>query len=186
MWTGRISYRVLPRVLGYYISRLHEVGNANSNRTCKHCLHQQGVGHTCSKKKEPITIGDYRSISVINTSIKIITKVLANRLQPMLHTLISNKQTAFIKGRSIMESFMVAREFLSSCSKRKIPSIFFKVDFEKAFDSVSWCFLTNLLIERDFPPRWVSVVLLILKSSSSAIQVNENLTNFFQHRRGPR
>lgn len=105
------------------------------------------------KKETPITISDYRPISVINTSVKIITKILANRLQIHLPQLIAQNQTAFIKGRSMMESFLVAREFLTFCSTRKLPAILYKVDFEKAFDTVDWCFLTNLLIERGFPPK---------------------------------
>lgn len=130
---------------------------------------------TIIRKKENLReISDYRPISVINTSVKIITKILSKRLQPNLGALISANQTAFVKGRSIMESFLVAREFLNSYSKRKIPSVLFKVDFEKAFDTTNWCFLINLLIERGFPPKWISMVLLILKSSESTIRSMEN------------
>lgn len=100
--------------------------------------------------------------------------------------MISNNQTTFVKGRSIMELFAVAREYLNYCHKMKIPSILYKVDFAKAFDTVDWCFLTNLLIERGFPPRWLAAVLNILKSSSSTIKVNGTLTPSFSHRRGLR
>lgn len=105
------------------------------------------------KKRAPITISDYRPISVINTVVKIITKVFANRLQAHLPLLVAQNQTAFVKGRSMMESFLVAREFLTFYKTQKLPTILYKVDFEKAFDTVDWCFLTNLLIERGFPPN---------------------------------
>lgn len=49
-----------------------------------------------------------------------------------------------------MESFLAAREFLNLCSKRKLSAILYKVDFEKAFDTVDWTFQVNLLIERGF------------------------------------
>ncbi|KAJ4816106.1 RNA-directed DNA polymerase (reverse transcriptase)-related family protein [Rhynchospora pubera] len=62
----------------------------------------------------------------------------------------------------------------------------YKVDFAKAFDSISWTFLTNLLIERGFPPAWIAWLLDILKSSSSTIKVNGEVTDFFFHRRGLR
>ncbi|KAJ4799837.1 RNA-directed DNA polymerase (reverse transcriptase)-related family protein [Rhynchospora pubera] len=62
----------------------------------------------------------------------------------------------------------------------------YKVDFAKAFDSISWTFLTNLLAERGFPPSWIAWLLVILKSSSSAIKVNGEITDYFFHRRGLR
>lgn len=138
------------------------------------------------KKKTPTTLTDYRPISVINTVAKIITKVLANRLQIHLSTLIALNQTAFVKGRSMMDSFIAAREFLIHCKSRKLPAVLYKVDFEKAFDTVDWCFLINLLIERGFPPRWIAALLTILQSSTSAVRLNGNITRAFQHRRGLR
>ncbi|XP_078174446.1 uncharacterized protein LOC144568092 [Carex rostrata] len=93
-----------------------------------------------------------------------------NWLQPLLQILVSNAQTAFINGRSIMESFLVAREYLSHCQRRNIPSILYKVDFAKAFDTVDWCFLTNLLVERGFPPRWLSAITNVLITSSLSVK----------------
>lgn len=138
------------------------------------------------KKANPEKVSDYRPISVINTVVKLVTKVMANRLQAHLHRLIAPNQTAFIKGRSLMESFISARELPSFADKKKIPIIPFKVDFEKAFDAVDWCFLINILIERCFPPKWIAASLNLLKSSSSAIKVNGEHTAFFSHRRGLR
>ncbi|KAJ4758597.1 RNA-directed DNA polymerase (reverse transcriptase)-related family protein [Rhynchospora pubera] len=138
------------------------------------------------KKALPLLPNDFRPISVINTLPKLITKILANRLQSFMPELISPLQTAFTKGRSVMESFMIAREYLSFYHKRKIPALMYKVDFAKAFDTISWTFLTNLLAERGFPPLWIAWLLDILKSSSSAIKVNGEVTNFFFHRRGLR
>lgn len=111
---------------------------------------------------------------------------MANRLQPLLQFLVSNAQTAFIKGRSIMESFLVARAYLSHCQRRNIPSILYKVDFAKAFDTVDWCFLTNLLVERGFPPRWLSAIINVLRTSSSSVKVNGSTTTYFTHKRGLR
>ncbi|XP_078165205.1 uncharacterized protein LOC144559911 [Carex rostrata] len=138
------------------------------------------------KKQGAIQIAYFRPISVINTTAKIVTEILANRLQPHLQSLVLNAQTAFVKGRSIMESFLVARELLNFISKNKIPSILYKVDFAKAFDTVDWCFLVSLLIERGFPPRWLSAVLNVLQTSSSTIRVNGSITDYFDHKRGLR
>ncbi|KAJ4754476.1 RNA-directed DNA polymerase (reverse transcriptase)-related family protein [Rhynchospora pubera] len=83
-----------------------------------------------------------------------------------------------------MESYLVASESISFLHKKKIAAVLLKVDFAKAFDSVSWCFLTNLLIERGFPPLWISWVLNILRSSTSAVLVNGKEYQTFRHYRG--
>lgn len=117
------------------------------NGTCNlKCLNKAAIT-LVPKKEGPETLTDYRPISVVNTIIKIISKIMATRLQPVMDRLVSPRQTAFIKGRSIMESYAVARELLTFSHKNKIPSVLYKVDFAKAFDTVDWSFLSNLLIE---------------------------------------
>ncbi|KAJ3685489.1 hypothetical protein LUZ61_014653 [Rhynchospora tenuis] len=81
---------------------------------------------------------------------------------------------------------MIAKEFLSFYQKNRVPAILYKVDFSKAFDSVSWTFLTNVLIERGFPPAWISWVLAILTSSSFSVKVNGDATEVFLHKKGLR
>lgn len=104
---------------------------------------------------------------------------MATRLQRHLPDLVANNQTAFVKSRSMMESFLVTRELLTFCTKKKLPSVLYMVDFEKAFDTVNWCYLINILVERGFPPRWVAVVLNILSLFSSMVKVNGSQTHFF-------
>lgn len=53
------------------------------------------------KKKDPMTIGDYRPISLVHSFEKLLTKLLANRLAPHLGTLVAPNQSAFIRGRRI-------------------------------------------------------------------------------------
>lgn len=123
---------------------------------------------------------------MINTVVKIVTKILSTRLQPHLKTLVMSNQTAFIKGRSLMESFLVTREWLTFCSKQKLPAVLYKVDLEKAFDTVDWSFMINLLIERGFPLKWLAAILGIMHSSTSAVRVTGSITRYFSHRRGLR
>jgi hypothetical protein len=61
------------------------------------------------KKTNPESMSDYRPISVMNTILKIVTKVMANRVKPHLEKLITLNQMTFIKGRSLMESFLAER-----------------------------------------------------------------------------
>lgn len=165
---------------------LMELITAFFNGTCNiKCINRAAIT-LVSKKEGAVALGDFRPISVVNTVIKIISKIMATRLQLEMKKLVSTKQTAFIKGRSIMESFVVARELMIYSHKNKIPSILYKVDFAKAFDTVDWTFLTNLLIERGFPPIWLSAMVSTLHTSHSAVMVNGQLTRYFEHKWGLR
>lgn len=159
---------VRPNLMGI-IGQFH---NSKSNVSCVNKTQITLI----SKKEDASQIRDFRPISVINTTTKLFTKVLVNRLQSIMPMIISNKQTAFVKARSMMKSFLVARELLCHETKRKLPTILYKVDFEKAFDTVDWCFLSNLLIEKGFPPKWTSVVLNTLRTSHSVVCTNSSIT----------
>ena len=97
---------------------------------------------------------DFRPISLQNISPKIASKMLTSRLQPLVPSLIHDDQTGFIKGRSISENFIYAADIIQSCHKRKAPAIVLKLDFRKAFDSVSWSALDLVLDAKGFPPLW--------------------------------
>jgi hypothetical protein len=73
--------------------------------------------------------------------------------------LVGPTQTAFIKGRSIMDTFLVAREALILRNNLKIHSIVLKVDFRKTFDTISWEFLMGLLKAKGFLEKWITCLL---------------------------
>ncbi|KHN27046.1 Transposon TX1 putative 149 kDa protein, partial [Glycine soja] len=82
-----------------------------------------------------------RPISLIGCVYKIVAKVLAKRLALVLPRLIDQRQTAFMKGRNILHGVLIANEAIVEAKARNKPCMVFKVDFEKAYDSVSWGFL---------------------------------------------
>ena len=67
--------------------------------------------------RNPLTVNDFRPISILNLVPKLISKILANRLCHKLPDLISTQQTAFIKGRQIAENFIATRELLHHLDK---------------------------------------------------------------------
>ncbi|KAJ4776087.1 RNA-directed DNA polymerase (reverse transcriptase)-related family protein [Rhynchospora pubera] len=138
------------------------------------------------KKELSGSVQDFRPISVINYVPKLISKVLANRLKQVLPHLISSGQTGFLAGRYIAENFNCAREFLHHIENSKQPGLMFKIDFAKAFDSVSWSFLIQVLEQRGIPCKFVSWIRLILSSASSSILLDGTPGEPFTHRRGLR
>ena len=115
---------------------------------------------------------DYRPISLIGCMYKIVAKILANRLKKVLHNLIDESQSAFIEGRHMLHSVVTANEVVYEANRKNKPCIVFKVDYEKAYDSVSWDFLLYMLRRMGFCSRWIHWIEECLKSTSVSVLVN--------------
>nr|GEX59200.1 RNA-directed DNA polymerase, eukaryota [Tanacetum cinerariifolium] len=88
---------------------------------------------------------DFRPISLIGSVYKIIAKILANRLVGVLGDLIHEVQFAFIANRQILDGSFILDELIHWCRSKKKQVMIFKVDFEKAYDSVRWDYLDDVL-----------------------------------------
>jgi hypothetical protein len=102
------------------------------------------------KKYGAEEVADYRPISLIHAIARIISKMLAIRLSPCMNDLASNAQSAFIKNRSIHDNFLYVKNLATRFHKGKTPALLFKLDIQKAFDSVSWEYILDLLQRRGF------------------------------------
>ncbi|KAJ4810222.1 RNA-directed DNA polymerase (reverse transcriptase)-related family protein [Rhynchospora pubera] len=138
------------------------------------------------KTTDANTLTSFRPISIINYIPKLIAKVLANRLASVIDRLISPTQTGFVKGRLIHENFLAAREIISHLTKSKEPTVLLKIDFYKAFDTVNWCFLYDVLNCFGIPPNFLSWIKLLISTASSALLVNNQVGLTFQHHQGLR
>jgi hypothetical protein len=76
--------------------------------------------------------------------VKLITKVLAIRLQNHLPSLIDDDQTGFVRSRCIADNFIYVLDLVQCCKTRKKKAIVLKLDFQKAFDTMSWDFLFKI------------------------------------------
>nr|GFA00490.1 RNA-directed DNA polymerase, eukaryota, reverse transcriptase zinc-binding domain protein [Tanacetum cinerariifolium] len=81
-------------------------------------------------------VKDFRLISLIGSLYKIIAKILANRLVTVLGDVINEIQSAFVADRQILDGPFILNEDLQWCKLKKKQSFIFKIDFEKAYDSV--------------------------------------------------
>jgi hypothetical protein len=69
-----------------------------------------------------------------------------------MNELISNALSAFIKKRSIHDNFLYVKNLATRFNRAKIPALLFKLDIRKAFDSVRWEYILELMQRRGFPP----------------------------------
>ena len=138
------------------------------------------------KKEEATTIRDFRPISLVHSFAKLITRILANRLAGRLDAMVSPNQSAFIKGRFIQDNFMLVQQTARFLHQQKQPRILLKLDITKAFDSVSWPFLLEVLRKLGFGSIWCDILSGLLASSSTQVLLNGILGEKISHRRGLR
>ena len=74
----------------------------------------------------------------------------------MISKVIDVRQSAFLEGRGLLDSILVANEVLEEIKRKKKSCMFFKVDYEKAYDSVRWDFIYYMLGRLDFCEKWIS------------------------------
>ncbi|XP_043721076.1 uncharacterized protein LOC122668600 [Telopea speciosissima] len=109
-----------------------------------------------------------------------IPKILATRLAPLLPKLISEEQGEFQKGKIIFSNIGVASE-LTNMMKAKCfgGSLGLKLDVQKAYDTLEWQFLFDVLRKFGFHERWIKWVHQILVSTRISVLVNGGLVGFF-------
>ena len=98
---------------------------------------------TCIPKegKDKQYIKNWRPITLLNTSYKIASACIADRLKLVLPSIINECQKGFLPGRYIGENIRLLYDVLVHTENSKIPGLLLLVDFEKAFDSIAWSFI---------------------------------------------
>jgi len=99
---------------------------------------------------------------------------------------VSLNQSAFIRGRVLHDNFKAAQLTAKLLHRKKKPSALFKLDISKAFDSVNWSFLIDLLTHMGFSRRWINWISMILSSASTKIICNGSPGHRICHARGLR
>jgi len=133
------------------------------------------------KVESPQRVADFRPISLVSSVYKILSKVLANRLRMVVGNVVSTSQSGFIKGRQILDVILIANELVDDAKKNKKELLMFKVDFEKAYDSVDWGYLDEVMGKMNFPPLWRSWIMECVSTTTTLVLVNGCPTGEMEH-----
>jgi hypothetical protein len=132
------------------------------------------------------SIKQYRPIALINVIFKFVSKAVANRLSPVANKVIAPTQTAFIKGRLILDGALSLHEIIHDIKVKKSEAIIFKIDFEKAYDRVNWLFLQEVLIKKGFESGFAHRVMQLVSGGQTVISINGEVGPYFRNKRGVR
>jgi hypothetical protein len=138
------------------------------------------------KEEEAKTLKKFRPISLINCSFKIFAKALNTRLESICNRLLAPNQTVFVKGRFILKSVVSAHEIIHEAARNKEKGIVLKLDYEKAYDRVSWSFLEEMMASRGFGVKWRSWILSLVRGGSISIRINDENGPYFKPGKGLR
>lgn len=139
------------------------------------------------KVEVPKHAKDFRPISCCNVLYKVISKILTNRMCEFLDTLVDKSQTAFIPGRRISDNVLLAQELLHGYNQKNMPGrCSFKVDIMKAYDTIEWKFVIEMLKTMNFHPIFIGWIQQCITSPSFSININGAAEGYFMGKRGLR
>ncbi|XP_074305021.1 uncharacterized protein LOC141639953, partial [Silene latifolia] len=139
------------------------------------------------KVDNPVTVKEFRPIACCNVVYKVISKLLCNRLSQVLPYLISPSQSAFIKGRSIMGNILISQDLVRLYNRRNVsPRCMLKVDLRKAYDTIEWTFVRQMMVSLKFPLKFVEWIMQCVTTTSFSVVLNGQTYGFFAGQRGLR
>ena len=136
------------------------------------------------KDKDKKFSNNWKAISLFNTDMKIICKVLSTRVKNVLPFLISSNQMAYVKNRFISKGGRVISDTLEIANMLALEGFLVAIDTEKIFDSVNNCLLLQILRKFGFGIDFVSWIKTILNNQESCIINSGKTTKYFKLVRG--
>lgn len=180
----RVQFSVLQGLLGCC-----EEGRSRALTGVSHNL-QTSIGHhvffitLILKIEHPLYLLGYRAKSLIGSLNKIIARILFGRLKRVVNKLVSQCQIIFIAKRRILDEVLTVNEIIDLVKKRGDKCFLQKVDFKKAYDSVSWEFLNYMLTRTGFSDLWRGWTKACMFSPFMSFLVNGSTTGVFLAQRG--
>ena len=98
----------------------------------------------------------------------------------------SRAQSAFIKKRSIHDNFLYTQNLVKDLHRAKIPALFLKLDIAKAFDSVRWDYLQEVMRAMGFGRRWCNWISILMSTTTTSVFLNGSRGKWFKHYNGLR
>ena len=136
--------------------------------------------------KDPTKCQSYRPISLLNTDLRILTAILARRVNECIDYIIHPDQTGFITGRYYGDNIRRLLNVMVHPTMKKQEAMLLALDAQKAFDRVSWPYLIQTLKKFKFGPNFIKWIQTLYSGPQASVKVNGFLSNRFTLERGCR
>ena len=147
----------------------------------------QGIITSIPKgNKDRKFLKNWRPISLLNSSYKLASTCIANRIKPILPQIIKPQQKGFIHGREISECTREIYDCMYEYEVNEDPGMLLLIDFEKAFDSIAWDFIHFTLKKFEFPQNILEWISMVQKNAESRVTQSGWVSDPFQLHRGCR
>eukprot|EP00253_Pinus_taeda_P004755 PITA_04755 len=164
---------------------LQVVEDSRRHRTILKALNSSFIA-LIPKQEIDQTPNRFRPIALCNVIYKIISKVAANRLKPLLLSLVSGEQSGYVEGRQILNNIIQVHEVVHTLTSKRKARMIMQLDIAKAYDKLSWKYIRKILIAFGFDHNWVRWILALITSASFSIPVNGSPSETFTPSRGLR
>lgn len=138
------------------------------------------------KQEKAMTSDRFKPIALCNVVYKIISKVIANRLKPLLLALDLEEQTRFVEGRQILNNIIQAHKIVHSLKSNKQVGMIMLLDLAKDFDKLSWSYIRVVLRAYGFDHNRIKWVMALVSTVSFSILLNDSPSRTFMPSRGLR
>ncbi|XP_074266168.1 uncharacterized protein LOC141588632 [Silene latifolia] len=104
-----------------------------------------------------------------------------------LTDLIAQNQGGFIQGRIILENILICQDIIRLYERQAVsPKCLLKMDLQKAYDTIEWDFLDQMLTALNFPIQFKGWIMQCVTTTSYSLNLNGNVFGFFKGQRGLR
>lgn len=175
----KFSAKVAPILLEVY----EECFN---NGTLPPTMTQAIISVLLKKNKDPLQCGSYRPVSLLGCDYKILSKLLASRLESVLPKFIHTDQTGFVVGRHLFSNLRRLFNLLYSSDSSPVPEVLISLDAQKAFDRIEHNYLYKVLDKFGFGPIFQTWVKILYVGPQAAVRTDRVLSDYFSIGRGTR
>jgi hypothetical protein len=129
---------------------------------------------------------NWRPISLLNVVYKIGSSCIASRIKTVLPSLIHEDQTGFVSGRYIGDNLRLIYDVTHLLKEKRLPGLLVSLDFEKAFDSISWKYMHQVLQVFGFGEDICQWIQAFYSNINASVIVNGKASQNFSIEKGCR